>query len=123
MKTARDVRKLELLKHYEGKEAHAFGQFDAFVNAPRGDAVVHPDEDGDAFFSGLTYELMSGGPAVRVLATSEASVKDVRRVLRKMRRMFKTNGFGFNVADAEKALDTPVCPHCGKNPEEEPIPF
>lgn len=83
----------ELLEHYAGKPVTAFYQYDGFVIAGRGDDVMRPDRDGDCLMGGTTHELMSGGPAVRILVTRGTSRKDAVRLLKKLRRWIKQGGF------------------------------
>ncbi len=85
----------ELLEHYAGKPVTAFYQYDGFVIAGRSDDIMRPDRDGDCLMGSATYELMSGGPAVRILVTQGTSRKDAVRLLKKLRRWIKQGGFGW----------------------------
>jgi hypothetical protein len=81
----------ELLAHYAGKAPHKFVQYDVFCQA-EADSMVQPDPDGDWTCCSETYELMSGGPTVRVLILPGTPVNDVRRALKKISKWIKRDG-------------------------------
>lgn len=94
METQRDARK-QKLEHYAGKKLTAFRQLDTFIGVKdAGDCIVMPDGDGDCLFERITCELMSGGPAIRVLVTAEATVADVARAFDKWRQVLEHDGLG-----------------------------
>lgn len=110
----RERQKQELLEHYSKREPQAFYQIDAFLNEHGG--LLGPDEDGDGTTIGVTYELMYGSD-VRLLIKPRTSVKDVRRVLAKIRKALKEHGFAFHIeelARQEADLEAEVCQHCGE---------
>ena len=92
MTSARDDLKAELLAHYAEKEPCLFYQFDGFLE-PATDDVVRADRDGDAMTNGITYDLMSGFYAVRVLVTAGTSEKDALRLLQKVRQKIRRGSF------------------------------
>ena len=92
--TTKDDRYYEckgkLLEHYAHRDPTAFFQFDGWALGPDGgDSVMRPDADGDCLTSSQTYELMTGGPSVRVLVTRGTSRPDAVRLLKKLRRWVK----------------------------------
>ena len=117
MTTRRATLKGDLLAHYATKEPTAFYQYDVFTHC-EGDSEMGPDEDGDSCMSCATYELMSGGPAVRVLVTAGTPGGDVVRALKKVRRWVKRDGFaiqGEDLARRDARLAAEVCPRCGQD--------
>ncbi len=75
--------KAELLAHYAEKAPHRFFQYDGF--GPKSfDDVVRDCGEGFALFSGDTYELMSGGPGVRVLIVPGTNPELVDKVLKRV---------------------------------------
>ncbi len=75
--------KSQRLAHYLEREPVLFHQIDGF-NPPSCPVPDTYDDDGDELFCGHTYELMSGGPAVRVLITDGTDREVAVRLLRKM---------------------------------------
>jgi len=107
MTTRRERQKADLLAHYAQREPKAFYQIDGFA---------HGDDAGDEIWTTLTYELMTGIPSVRILVTAGTSEADVLRILRKMRKLVKSRGFGWfrhELTRKETWLDQTVCPTCG----------
>ena len=76
-------KRSELIAKYTDKPVTRYYQFDGFVHAPA-DAIVRPDEDGDANFAGETYELMAYDFGVRVLIPDGISPQDAARSLTKL---------------------------------------
>jgi hypothetical protein len=108
MTTARDDLKAELLANYAEKEPCLFYQFDGFLE-PATDDVVRADRDGDALATGVTYDLMSGIYAVRVLVTAGTSEADALRLLQKARLKIRRSGFEWHKlqgARRDRELDT-----------------
>lgn len=130
----RDTHKQELLAHYATRDPQGFYQLDGFHddNPSRTDVITH-DADGDAVIAGVTYELMTGVYAVRVLVTAGTSEADALRLLKKARRAIKKGGLDWGrqgLAAREQALDAEHCPCCGAEQcpsgpvvDEEEIPF
>lgn len=81
--------KIEKLLHYFGKPLTLFNQFDVFTEVEPGDPVVRPDKDGDCIFGGSTDELMSGGPAIRVLVLPGTTPEVIQRGLKKIMSWIK----------------------------------
>ncbi len=130
----RDTHKQELLDHYATRDPQAFYQFDGFhTEGSSRDDVVQEDSDGDGVTAGVTYELMTGVYAVRVLVTAGTPEADALRLLKKIRRTIKQNGFDWHretLAGQEQRLNAEHCPHCGAEQcpsgpvaDEEEIPF
>ena len=76
-------KRSELLAKYVDKPVTRYTQFDGFIDA-EADSFVHPDEDGDALFSGTTYELMGFDYGVRVLIPDNISAVAAARALTKI---------------------------------------
>ena len=93
----------ELLAKYQDREPSYFIQFDVVINA-KPDDVTRPDEDRDDICATETYELMRG-TNVRVLIKPGTLPGQVRRALKKIRRMIQKSGLpNF---DGPKAIDDP----------------
>ena len=88
-----------ILEHYKRKEPSLFIQYDGFYEPE--DPTALPDDDGHAIFSRLTYELMSGGPAVRVLITPETSEETIIKLLDKIKESIKKYGLEQNEVKKE----------------------
>ena len=73
----------ECLIHYATREPRLFHQLDGF-NPPSCPVDDTYDEDGDELFAGTTIEMMTGGPAVRVLVTDGTDHIIAVRLLRKL---------------------------------------
>ncbi len=74
-----------LLEHYKHKEPTLFVQYDSFYLPNGGDDVMRPDDEGHWLSTRLTYELMSGGPNVRMLITPETSKDTILALLNKIK--------------------------------------
>jgi hypothetical protein len=83
-----DKVKMEKLLHYADREPKIFKQFDAFCHE-EADCIMHPNEDGDVLFVGITVELMHGRAPVRVLIDPATDGIDVLRALKKIRKWIK----------------------------------
>jgi hypothetical protein len=84
----------ELLAKYAKRPVTKFIQYDGFLGEPGsgGMPIGTFDEDGDWLSGGRTEELMSGGPAVRVLVLPDAKAEDVIRILRKVSEWIQREG-------------------------------
>jgi hypothetical protein len=88
-----DKRKIELLKHYAGKDSREFIQWDGFnVGRDGEDCVMHPDDDGHCIF-GQTFrwELMVGSDA-RVLIPVGADPAVTVALLKKIIKWIERDG-------------------------------
>lgn len=93
----------DLLEHYAYKTPRAFVQYDGFAHTEE-EITMRPDKDGDSLHSGLTYELMTGIPDVRVLITPRTPPGDVMRLLKKIRKWIKQDGMDSEmIAELKKA--------------------
>ncbi len=81
--------KEKLLEHYKHKEPTLFVQYDGFDLQDGGDDVMRPDDEGHWLSTRLTYELMSGGPNVRMLITPETSKDTILALLNKIKRWIR----------------------------------
>jgi hypothetical protein len=66
--------KRELLEHYATKKPTPFKQWDGFDLGDNIDDCMHSDKDGHCIMIGLTTELMTSKPEVRVLVPAGAGV-------------------------------------------------
>lgn len=80
----RQPKRSELIAKYTDRPVTRYQQFDGWVDCPAGDSHVRPDEDGDAFTGGTTYELMRFNAGVRVLVPDGIAPRDAARVLSKI---------------------------------------
>jgi hypothetical protein len=78
------ARKSELLAHYAGREPHLYHQYDGWLDVDTGDSIVVPDSDRDALTGTDSWELRSGGIAVRVQIEDGTSKGDAVRLLKKI---------------------------------------
>lgn len=87
------------MEHYAGKEPCKFLQFDGFaLGKGVRDDVIHPDADGDGLMSHVSYDLMSGFHAVRIMITAGTSKKDALRLIEKLLASIKSEN-SFEVLD------------------------
>ena len=80
--------KAELLAKYAQRQALLFHQFDGFLNSADDLSDVG---DGDAIFSGSTYELRNGID-VRIQILDGTTKEDAVRILRKMVESIERDG-------------------------------
>jgi len=97
---------LDLLEHYGRREPCLFLQFDGHKVVGRDD-VLRPDENGHSVTSGLTYELMSGRVAVRVLIPKDVADADAVALLLKIAHEIERDGLQHRYQDCVGGWQTP----------------
>jgi len=83
--------KKQLLKEAESKNPKFFHQIDGFTGCHPDDCYMPGDKNGDAFTSGSSWELKNSTNEVRLLVHEDSKPADVLRLLKKIRKLVKSN--------------------------------
>jgi hypothetical protein len=88
--------KEDILESYKSRDLNLFIQYDCLDHQDGDDDLMKPGKEEHCVTSGLTYELMSKEPDVRVLIPAGTSMETALRLIDKIKESISKSGGSWN---------------------------